>query len=211
VKNLYRPPALVRKIFNDFQWQTINNKILVSFDDGLTPNTTPIILNILNELNLTAIIFCVGENIYNYASLCKEVISEGHTIANHTYHHKKLTKLKYSDAIEEIKSVNNLAKENFNYEMKYFRPPHGKFNLSTNRLLKDLQLNNVMWNLLSGDYTGDINFVKTGIDKFLNSNSIIVFHDNVKSIHIIRDSINYLVESAQNKGFQFGAPEECLR
>ena len=68
-----------------------------------------------------------------------------------------------------------------------------------------------MWSLLAHDYENNIKKVKHGIDKYLRRNSIIVFHDNLKSNSIIEDSINYTIEVAANKGFEFGEPEDCLK
>ncbi len=50
--------------------------------------------------------------------------------------HKLLTKMNREESIEEISSFNSLMKEKFNYEVKYFRPPYGRFNLKTNSILE---------------------------------------------------------------------------
>ncbi len=44
LRHKYHPPFLVRKIFNDFIWETTNGKILLTFDDGPTESATPKIL-----------------------------------------------------------------------------------------------------------------------------------------------------------------------
>jgi peptidoglycan/xylan/chitin deacetylase (PgdA/CDA1 family) len=207
----YRPPLVVQKLFIDFIWQTSNDKILLTFDDGPTDRTTPIIFDTLNRYKIKAVFFCVGENVQKFPELTKQLINDGHLIANHTMKHKLIPKISRYEAEIEIKSFNNLLKEKFNYDVKYFRPPHGRFNFKTNGLLKKQNLKCVMWSLLSHDYKNKFKKVKHGVDQYLKRNSIMVFHDNLKSNSIIEESINYTIDVVAKKGFEFGEPEDCLK
>ena len=211
MKYLYNPPVIIKKIFNHFYWQTTNNKILLTFDDGPNPGTSEKILNTLSELKIKALHFCVGENLHRYKDLVNKILNEGHTIGNHTYHHKTLTSLSNKESLEEVNSVNELMKNNFDYELKYFRPPFGKINFKTKKLMNETGMKCVMWNLITYDYKNDIKRVKFSIDNFLRNNSIIVLHDNNKSSDFIVDSIKYIADSAAKNGFEFGAPNECLK
>ena len=207
----YRPPFLVQKLFGNFIWQTSNNKILLTFDDGPTETATLKILSILKSNKIKAVFFCVGSNIKQYPELTEKILDEGHTIANHTMNHKILTKMNREESIEEIKSFNELMKDKFSYRIKYFRPPHGRFNLKTNSILNELNLKCVIWNLLTYDYKNWNEKVKYAIDNYLNENSIIVFHNNAKSDGIIEEALNYTIDFAAKKGCQFGEPEDCLK
>ena len=68
-----------------------------------------------------------------------------------------------------------------------------------------------MWSLLTYDYKNDFNIVIFAIDKFLNKNSVIVLHDNIKSQAIIEKSIDYIVEKSKDKKFEIGEPDKCLK
>jgi peptidoglycan/xylan/chitin deacetylase (PgdA/CDA1 family) len=207
----YRPPFIVQKLFGNFIWKTSNNKILLTFDDGPTETATLKILSVLSKNKIKAVFFCVGNNIKQQTELTQKILQDGHTIANHTMNHNLITKMSREEAVNELKSFNDLMKEKFNYQVKYFRPPHGRFNLKTNNILNELNLKCVMWNLLSYDFENKIEKVKYAIDKFLKENSIIVFHDNTKSSEIIEEALNYTINNAVKKGYQFGEPEDCLK
>jgi peptidoglycan/xylan/chitin deacetylase (PgdA/CDA1 family) len=207
----YRPPFIVQKLFGNFIWKTSNNKILLTFDDGPTETATLKILSVLSKNKIKAVFFCVGNNIKQQLELTQKILQDGHTIANHTMNHKLINKISREEAVNELKSFNDLMKEKFNYQVKYFRPPHGRFNLKTNNILNELNLKCVMWNLLSYDFENKIEKVKYAIDKFLKENSIIVFHDNTKSSEIIEEALNYTINNAVKKGYQFGEPEDCLK
>ena len=207
----YSPPILIQNLFGNFIWKTSCNKLLLTFDDGPTETATEKILSVLAEIKIKAIFFCVGNNIKKYTELTKKILEEGHTIANHTMNHKLITKMSREEAFGEIKSFNVLMKKKFNYDVKYFRPPHGRFNLKTNNILNDLNLKCVMWNLLTYDFENDMKKVRYSIDNYLRKNSLIVFHDNNKCSCIIEDSLIYTIEQAAKNGFQFGEPEYCLK
>ncbi|UCH66045.1 MAG: polysaccharide deacetylase family protein [Ignavibacterium sp.] len=204
------PPYLIKKIYSQFKWDTSNNKVLLTFDDGPNPGTTEKILLALNEFNIRALFFCVGTNVERYNSLTNQIIDEGHVVGNHTINHKLLIKLNEKDALREIKSFNSLMLENFNYIVRYFRPPFGWFKFNTGKMMQKTGLTCVMWNLVTYDYHANLEKVKRIVDNYLQSNSIIVLHDSNKTTDIIVDSIKYIVDKAGKHNFEFGAPEECL-
>lgn len=211
MKLKYNPPSLIKKIFNQFYWDTTNSEILLTFDDGPNPGTTEKILSELNRFKIKALFFCVGNNVDRYENLAKEILEEGHTIGNHTYNHKILTKLDKENAISEIKGCSTSLLEKFNCMTRYFRPPHGKFNFKVKRVIAESGLMCVMWSLLTYDYQNDFKKVKFAVDNYLSKKSIIVLHDSNKSKEIIIDSIKYIADKAQEKGFQFGEASECLK
>jgi len=206
----YHPPLLIKKLFSNFIWETSNEKVILTFDDGPTEETTIKILNILRTNNIRAVFFCVGDNIQKHPELTEKILEEGHTIGNHTINHKLLTRMNREESIEEINSFNKLMKEKFNYDVKYFRPPHGRFNLKTNRILNELNLKCVMWSLLTYDFENTFAKVKYAIDNYLSEISIIVFHDNIKCTDVIEESLNYTIDQIKKKGFEFGEPKDCL-
>lgn len=208
---IYNPPLIIKKLFSDFYWTTTNNNILLTFDDGPTSEVTEIILKTLAEFNIKALFFCVGQNIERKPELTKEILSHGHSIGNHNYSHKNLLTLSKEEQFNEIKKCNDVIRDKIGIEPVYYRPPYGKYRFSTNKLLKQFNLKNIMWSLLTYDFKNDFNLVKLAVNKNLKSDSIIVLHDNIKSKDIIADSINYIVDMAGKKGYTFGEPAECLK
>lgn len=210
MKYLYDSPILLKKIFNDFYWNTNNGKVLLTFDDGPNPLTTELILKKLSDEKIKSLFFCVGENVQKYPELVQLLKNEGHSFGNHTFNHKILKTITDEEKKSQISSVNKIFEEKFNIKLKYFRPPHGKFQLSTSSLLKQHNLKNVMWSLLTYDYKNDLSIVKFAIEKYLKHNSIIVLHDSNKSKNIIADSISLIADEARKRNYQFGEAHECL-
>ena len=186
------------------------DKVLLTFDDGPIPGNTEIILKKLSDNKIKGVFFCVGNNIMKHTTLASEIIQEGHLVGNHTFNHQRLNQPGFDEYLE-IDKFNELVKEKLGIEIKYFRPPHGRFNISTGKLLKRKKLNNVMWSLLTHDFKGDLSLVKHAVVKYLKKNSIIVLHDNIKSKDIILDSISFINDEVLAKGYCFGEPAECLK
>jgi len=210
MKYLYNPPLVVKKIFNDFSWNTNNGKVLLTFDDGPNPGTTEIILKKLSEEKIKALFFCVGENVQKYPELIKQIKDEGHSFGNHTFNHKILNKISDEEKNYQISTANKIFNDQFDINLKYFRPSHGRFQLSTSSLIKKHQLKNIMWSLLTYDYKNDLSIVKFAVEKYLKPNSIIVLHDSNKSKNIISDSIGFIADEVRKRNYQFGEAEECL-
>ena len=211
MKYSYDPPSLVKSVFPSFIWNTSNDKILFTFDDGPNAGNTEKILNELTRNKIKALFFCVGNNILKEKQLTKYIIEQGHTIGNHTLNHKRITKLNSEGKNNEIDKFSSIMLNEFNYRIEFFRPPYGRFNLSTSGYLTKINLRNVMWSLLTYDYRNNIDIVKFAVKKYLRKNSIIVLHDNPKCSNIITESIRYIIDEADKRGFQFGEPSECLK
>ncbi|HEX2963501.1 MAG TPA: polysaccharide deacetylase family protein [Ignavibacteriales bacterium] len=208
--HVYDPPLIIKKALPFFYWNTTDNRIMMTFDDGPNPDTTGIILQALNKYGIKSLFFCVGNNVNRYSSLLGEILSEGHEIGNHTYNHRKLSFLGKKVVSDEIERTNSAAMDKFGRRMKFFRPPYGKFDHMTHRIAKSNGLNMVLWSLLTYDFQNNFSVVKKGIKKSLRQNSIIVLHDNSKSKGVIRDSIELIAEEASLKGYKFGTAETSL-
>ncbi len=73
---------------------TGNKHIALTFDDGPNPLYTPSILSELKKYNAHATFFMVGKMVQLFPDLVLQVLADGHELANHSYTHPNLTKLK---------------------------------------------------------------------------------------------------------------------
>lgn len=65
-------------------------QIAITFDDGPDPRWTPQILNILQQYKVPATFFVMGSHAIAHPNLIKRMVSEGHTLGNHTFNHPDL-------------------------------------------------------------------------------------------------------------------------
>ncbi len=196
-----RPPKLIRALFPSLVWRKENsqNNIWLTFDDGPSEEATPFILNILEEEKIKATFFLIGKEIKKYPDLYKKIITNGHIVANHSYSHKNgylCNNLTYFDDIEKCQELmpNN----------KLFRPPYGKISRSQIKYLKN-KYQIILWDILSWDFSfREIpKKIKTNILKNTSSGSILVFHNNKKSLKNLTPILKETIQELKKRGFSF--------
>ena len=63
-------------------------EIALTLDDGPDPEVTPQVLEILDRFGVKASFFCIGEKAARYPDICRAIARRGHTIENHSQHHR---------------------------------------------------------------------------------------------------------------------------
>ena len=75
---------------------------MLTFDDGPWPRTTARVLAALAHECVRATFFLIGKPASEHPDLVRKIAAEGHTIGHHTWSHRSLTRIKPSEAAEEI-------------------------------------------------------------------------------------------------------------
>ena len=176
---------LIKLIFSNYVWDisTVEKKVYLTFDDGPTPEITAWVLNQLKEFNAKATFFCIGENIQKYPEIFDSILTNGHTIGNHTFNHHNGWKTKTSDYIENVLFCKEAIRKQTTDNTQLFRPPYGKIRKSQANLLRKNGYKIIMWDVLSADFDASISPEKCLHNVIRNTQpgSIIVFHDSEKS------------------------------
>ncbi|UGV26423.1 polysaccharide deacetylase family protein [Rhodopseudomonas boonkerdii] len=83
-----------------------DKEVVLTFDDGPWPTTTPAVLKALADQCVRAVFFPIGKHATYHPEILKQVAAAGHTIGGHTWAHialtsKKLTEQQRKDEIEK--------------------------------------------------------------------------------------------------------------
>ena len=182
---LVKTPKFVQRLFPKRTWVFPYNedKVYLTFDDGPIPQVTPWVLDLLKEYDAKATFFCIGDNINKHPNVFKRLISEGHSIGNHTFHHLNGWKTKTETYLNNVLKNEELI----NSEL-LFRPPFGKLTSKQSKILQKKGYKIIMWDVLSADFDSQITKEKC-LENVLNNiqpGSIVVFHDSLKSEEKLR-------------------------
>jgi len=137
------------------------HQIALTFDDGPDLATTPSILDILHSYNIKATFFVVGARAEQHPDLIKRIVSEGHTLGNHTYYHRDLTKLTPEQVLEELWDTQAAIDQALgsHFQVTLFRPPcAASYDIEPARLpslqeaLREQKMYRVMWTVDSNDW-----------------------------------------------------------
>ena len=179
--------------------------IFLTFDDGPVPEATPEVLDILQKYNTKATFFVVGDNVRKNPDTFNMVLSAGHAIGNHTFHHLNGWHTPPGAYIEDI----HRCREFFN--TKLFRPPYGRFTPSQYFLLRK-EFRFILWSVLTRDFhrhTTPEQCLANAISH-TSSGSIVVFHDSIKAIHNVRYALARFIEYFINEGYRFDTVDKAV-
>lgn len=202
---------LIKRVFSNQIWDLPNSekKIYLTFDDGPTPEVTEWVLSVLKHYDAKATFFCIGDNIRKHSEIFSKVLSEGHTIGNHTFNHLQGWKTSNKDYLENTLLCNEeIQKHNTDKRhIKFFRPPYGKIRLSQSAKLRKQGYKIIMWDVLSADFDNNISPEQCLENVISNTTqgSIIVFHDSKKAFKNLEYALPKALEVLKEKGFKFEA------
>ncbi len=202
----------------DLYWCDKNHKsmddervIYLTFDAGYENGNVEKIVDILNEENVKGAFFVLDNFLIKNEALVNKMISGGHTIANHTFKHTDMTKIKSKDEFEnELRQLENLYEKIYGEKIsKFYRPPEGKFNEENLKWASELGYKTVMWSFAYDDWDNNRqsnpDAAKKKILDNIHNGEVMLLHPTSKTnAEIIKDVIVEL----KKQGFRFGTLEE---
>ena len=182
--------------------------IALTFDDGPNTDTTPLVLDKLEEHGIVASFFVIGNNITDEsAEVMKRAYNMGCDIENHSKTHSYMDKMTADEIKDEVAYVNDKVKEITGTTPKFFRPPY----IAVNSTMYD----NIDMTFISGLGCNDWDDKVTAeyrakyLEKKAADGVIFLLHDaegNSKTVEALDKAIPILLE----KGFQFATISELF-
>ncbi|MEG2429524.1 MAG: polysaccharide deacetylase family protein, partial [Oscillospiraceae bacterium] len=178
-------------------------KVYLTFDQGYENGYTAKILDTLKETDSKVVFFVTMDYVKRNKELVQRMIDEGHTIGNHSVKHKHMPTLSIKEAADEIVILHNYMIENFNYEMKLFRPPYGEWSTRILETAKRLGYQSVFWSYayLDFDVKNQMGVEKAfpKVTKAVHEGAIYLLHSVSKdNATMLKDVIN----DFKSKGYE---------
>ena len=176
----------------------ISNKyIALTFDDGPNYNTNKV-LDILEENNVPATFFVLGNRIKENENILKRMVSSKMEIGNHTFNHLLLTKYKEDKVKSEINNTSNLIFEVTGKYPTLFRPSYGSCNKMI-RSIVDTPI--IIWDIdtLDWKYHNSRRISSRVINK-VKDGDIVLMHDIYSAT---ANALEIIIPSLKSKGYTF--------
>lgn len=182
-------------------------RIALTFDDGPDPEMTPQILKVLDNANVKATFFLIGNKVEQHPELTKQIEASGHVVANHSFSHSNTIAIfPTAKLTADIKQGADAIEQATGKRPVLFRPPFGVTNPRYTKALKELGLTSIGWSVRSMDTTKpDPNVLMRRITDSIKPGSIVLLHDTQQ---VTLDILPQLIQQVRESGMEIvGLPE----
>lgn len=176
--------------------------VVLTFDDGVDEIQTPKVLDVLKKYDAKAIFFIIGEKAEKHPHLVQRIVAEGHKIGIHSYTHKPIFPiLAYDNMHKEVWDTKEILEKITGETVDLFRPPFGVTNPNVGKVVEELNLKTIGWNIRSLDtnMSQDRLQVAERVSQKLTGRDIILLHDDRQGSEILLEALLKNIEKLGHK------------
>ncbi|MEV6742174.1 polysaccharide deacetylase family protein [Streptomyces sp. NPDC051104] len=148
-------PGLRRRFLPGLAGVGRPDHIALTFDDGPDPGSTPHFLDALDQLDVRATFFVLGESVVRYPALTREIAERGHELAVHGWSHDRpwlpSPARDTADLVRTVDTVHDAAGR----RPRWYRPPYGILTSGRWAAARRAGLRPVLWTAWGKDWTAD--------------------------------------------------------
>jgi peptidoglycan-N-acetylglucosamine deacetylase len=188
--------------------------IALTFDDGPYPPYTQKLLALLEQKNVHATFFMVGENAAKHPDIVRKVQVQGHQIALHAGRHQDLLKLNAEEAASNIAYGKKTLESITHKPVHYMRPPHGFKDWSVVQAINSANLEIVNWSIIPRDWTNPgAQVIANRVCEAAAPGAIVLLHDgDSPKMQAPRDqtieATGIIIDTLRAQGYEFVTIED---
>jgi len=184
--------------------------VALTFDDGPTKNVDEI-LPLLDQYNVKATFFLIGNEIEKNPEEAKKIVSAGHQVGNHTYSHDRMVLKSPSFIKEEIEKTDELIREvGYKGEID-FRPPYGKKMIGLPYYLNKVKKETITWTFEPDTYYSSAADKVEYVTKNIKPGSIILLHPMYDKTGNELKTIEEILQLLTKEGYKFVTVDELQK
>jgi peptidoglycan/xylan/chitin deacetylase (PgdA/CDA1 family) len=180
--------------------------VYLTFDDGPTPAWTPRVLELLARHGAQATFFAVGRNAAAHPELVRQAYAAGHGVGNHTWTHRRLTRLDAGALEAEVGATSAAIQRATGAPVRCLRPPYATVDAASAGRARALGLRLTMWDLDTGDWRRPGAGVIAGrvLDR-VRSGDVVLMHDGGGDRSQTVAALQQVLPSLSARGFRFSS------
>ncbi|MEV7781074.1 polysaccharide deacetylase family protein [Kitasatospora sp. NPDC088351] len=129
--------------------------VALTFDDGPDPRSTPYVLDTLDALGVRATFFLLGAMLERAPGLGRELVTRGHEVAVHGWHHRRPWYPAPARDLRELRRTAEAVTDLCGARPRWYRPPYGVLTAGPALAAHRLGLRTVLWTAWGRDWTDD--------------------------------------------------------
>ncbi len=170
-----------------------HNSVLLTFDDGPDPDTTPAVLARLRAHDARAVFFVIGNRVRRFPSLVRRIIEEGHAVGNHTDTHRRTGRFDIVSYYHEVLDCQAAITDATGREPGLFRPPWGKLTPASILAARFLGLTTIHWSADARDWKlrqpGEAEACGLRFGQSLQPGEVLLMHDDNPQVLPLLDAL----------------------
>ena len=187
--------------------------IYLTFDAGYENGNVAKILDVLKEKQVSAAFFVLSHLITKNTDVITRMFEEGHTVCNHTAHHKNMALADRSTFEKELSELAAVCLEKTGKEMaKYYRPPEGTFSEENLNWAKELGYKTIFWSFAYADWDNQKQMSREHAKQKILSN---IHPGEVMLLHPTSDTnaeiLGEVIDECRAMGYRFGTLDELTK
>jgi len=184
--------------------------IYLTFDVGYENGNVEKILNVLKEKEVPAAFFVLSHFMDKESELIGRMFDEGHTVCNHTAHHRDMAKVDRETFERELNALEALCLEkNGKPVAKYYRPPEGSFSEDNLKWARDMGYKTIFWSFAYADWDNQKQMSADAAKQKIISN---IHPGEVMLLHPTSDTnaqiLGEVIDQCRAMGYRFGTLDE---
>jgi peptidoglycan/xylan/chitin deacetylase (PgdA/CDA1 family) len=177
-----------------------DREIALTFDDGPDPHYTPQVLEVLRRRRIRATFCVIGRDAAANAWLLNAIADAGHEIANHSWSHPLLTRMRSHEIYEQLARTSDVVEEAVGTAPVLARAPFGGWNERALEISASLGMSPLGWSVDTCDWKepGTREITSTVLET-VRPGAILLSHDGggdrSQTVAALRDYLPRLLDS----------------
>ena len=179
--------------------------VALTFDDGPHRDFTPQVAEALNQRGAKGTFFMVGSWVGQKEELVRQLVADGHQIANHSWEHANFSEMSEADIRADVERSRVRLAEVIGQPDFLVRTPYG---VRTEAALSAIGSPLILWSQdpAEGQLIDGAEMARRVI-RNVRDGDIILLHDSTQDN---LDAACYIMDALQKKGYQFVTVDELF-
>jgi peptidoglycan/xylan/chitin deacetylase (PgdA/CDA1 family) len=194
-----------------------SKQIALTYDDGPNDPYTMQLLDVLARHDVRVTFFMIGKFVRQKPEIVRAAAQAGHVIGNHTFTHPKLLFESAESTRKELQDCTATLTDVIGEHSNLFRPPFGWRRPATLRIVRELGLVPVMWNITAYDWSAaSAKAIEQKVERHLHGGNVILLHDGRhRAMGTDRSctiaATDNLIRKHKDRGFEFVTISEMMK
>lgn len=190
--------------------ESVEPIIALTFDDGPGPKHLDSVLELLEEEDVVATFFLVGQAVRDHPDLTQAIAGQGHEIGNHSFTHPRMVMMSKRRIGQEIENTDKAIRDTGYTGPLLFRPPYGKKLFNLPRYLSEHERASIMWDIAPEKWNGSAEERAARIATEARPGSIVLFHVMYDSGTLSRAILPLTIKDLKAQGYTFVTVSKLL-